>query len=167
MNSVKQIIKDEVMVWLSTCDYPLTKKFVYSMNDELVNVHEKLFDFVSDLPRMDNYDGLLEENSYDTINDYVCLEGPFIVEDVDDFFRILRKALIRKIYQELECDFDAIVCACYLRLLSLKFDKLVQKYPQINDGVVIKAISDDIKEYHFEDVTLEKLIDVIRNLVED
>lgn len=168
MNLVKQIIENEISVWLNTCNYhyPLAKKFVYSTKDEFTNVHEKLFDFVSNLPRMDNYDALLEENSYDSLNDYVCAEGPFIIEDVGDFFRILRKALIHKVNQDMEKDFEPIICACYLRLLLLNFDELVQKYPQINDGLVIKAISDDIKEYHFEDVTLNKLTDVIENLIE-
>ena len=169
MNLVKQIIKNEITEWLYTCnyEYPLTRKFIYSMNDELTNVHEKLFDFISGLPRMNNYEGLLKENSYDTLNEYFYLAGPFLLDNVDDFFNVLRDALVHKIYLKLEENFDAIICACYMRLLYLNFDSLVQKYPQINDGLVIKAISDDVKEYHFKDVTLNKLIDVIKNVIEN
>lgn len=147
--------------WLQNCEYDISLVFVNSMKDELINIREKIFDFVSETVCDIEYDRLLDNIDPDDITDYICNNGPITVTNADDVFKILKGALEDKLEEQMLTDFVCIKAACFLKLLELNFDELVKEYPQLKDESFIERLSNNF--YEFDDITLNNLKYIIEN----
>lgn len=156
--------------WLNACESrELVIKFMNSLKDgeEEFHIPRRMFSFVAGLPRLDSYDVLLEENTYESIEDCISRAGPFKVKAADDLFKILRRSLEDKLRKELCTDIINITNMCFLRLLDWHFEDLADEFPQLKDEDFIERLDERISLYEVMTVTLGGLKHVIEELTEE